>query len=287
MIRVVLLGRTGNNLFQYALGRVLAEKHGVGLVLDGSGSNERVWAGVSCLGRLPLRARVTRSFPLLGRVSRRLTGRHPWEWLHGPVVCEPFGDHRFRPEYLDLPASCVLAGYFQSPRYFASVAEPLRRELDPGSLAWDAATQRLAERIGGPGSVAIHVRRTDYIGNPTVDFLGAAYYRRAIARMRELVPGCRWHVFSDGAAEWERFLGLPADELATVATGHPDPLRDLYLMSLADHQIIANSSYSWWAAWLGKHPGQCVIMPDEWYRGSVMAPIEDKRVEGWECVSAC
>jgi hypothetical protein len=105
--------------------------------------------------------------------------------------------------------------------------------------------------------------------------------------MRERVPGARFFIFSDDP-DWccEHFKD---DDVAAIigrssyATAITDrrheasPLDDLHLMSLASHHIIANSSYSWWAAWLGKKPGQQVIMPDRWYSHGIKAPIEEKK----------
>ncbi len=80
MIRIVMLGRTGNNLFQYALGRVLAEKHGVPLVLDASWFNAAGWAEVSHFLKLPLKAKVVRRCSLGTRALRKFTGKHYWEY---------------------------------------------------------------------------------------------------------------------------------------------------------------------------------------------------------------
>ena len=88
MIRVVMLGRTGNNLFQYAVGKVLAKKHGVALVLDASWFNREGWRSVSCLEQLPLEARVRRLASIPSRTLRKVTGRHYWEYRGVPVVRE-------------------------------------------------------------------------------------------------------------------------------------------------------------------------------------------------------
>ena len=86
MIRIILLGRTGNHLFQYAFGRVLAEKHGVPLILDGSWFNAEGWAEVSHFLKLPIQARVARRFSLGARAPLKVTGRHYWEYRGVPVL---------------------------------------------------------------------------------------------------------------------------------------------------------------------------------------------------------
>jgi len=129
MIRILLLGRTGNNLFQYAIGRVLAEKHGVPLVLDGSWFDGKNWEEVSHFLNLPIKARVRRHPSIPSRALRKITGRHYWEYRGVPVLREPDGDQGFDPAFLEAPADCMLFGYFQSPLYFGAMADDIRAEL--------------------------------------------------------------------------------------------------------------------------------------------------------------
>ena len=205
MIRIVLLGRTGNHLFQYALGRVLAEKHGVPLLLDASWFNAEGWAEVSHFLRLPIRAKVLRRLPLAARALRKFTGRHYWEYGHFPLFRENPDDQSFDPRFLDAPPDCLLFGYFQTPQYFEGIATDLRRELE--GLLGDAyqiqteggAAPRidLLDSLGNPESVAIHVRRTDYLTHPVFQVCGSQYYQSAVERMRMRIPGARFFVFSD------------------------------------------------------------------------------------------
>ncbi|TAE72806.1 MAG: alpha-1,2-fucosyltransferase [Verrucomicrobia bacterium] len=283
MIRAVMLGRLGNNLFQYALGRVLAEKHGVPLVMDASWFNAAGWSEVKCLRELPGPAaglaRVVRRASIAARAFRNLGGGHYWQYRGVPMLREetPAFDARF----LDAPADCVLFGYFQTPRYFESIEPLLRVELATGGLGLERGREELAESLRDERAVAVHVRRGDYVGNPLLDLCGVDYYEASMARLRADIPGARFFIFSDDP-EWCE-LRLRGEDVRVVPKGVPgqSPLVDLHLMSLARQQIIANSSYSWWAAWLGKKPGQRVIMPSKWFHG-VHAPIEEKRCEGWE-----
>lgn len=284
MIRVVMLGRTGNNLFQYAMGRVLAERHGVPLVMDGSGFNARSWAAVECLDRLPLKARIVRPFSIGSRLLMKATGKHHWEFRGVPVLREPAGDQRFDSRLLEAPADCVLMGFFQTPRYFVGIERELREELRMDHLPWPDETRRMAERLRREPSVAVHVRRTDYIGNPDVEVCGVDYYRRAMDRLRRRREGLRFFLFSDDPAWCREQLAADDAEICALAAARGDALHDLFLMSQARHQIIANSSYSWWAAWLGKKAGQEVLLPSVWYRSGIVAPVEEKLCEGWEMV---
>jgi len=298
MLRIVLLGRTGNNLFQYALGRVLAEKHGVPLVLDGSWYNAEGWAEVSHFLSLPIQAKVVRPCTLGARALRKLTGKHYWEYRGVPVLKEAGDDQSFDPRFLDAPADCVLFGYFQTPMYFKGIATGLRAEL--GQLLCDACCPvpssivSTVENLAVPDSVAVHVRRGDYLHHPVFKVCDRDYYLRSMDKMRAQVPSARFFIFSDDP-EWchETFttpdvaaiIGrrwINGRDAATSDRRHDharaNPLHDLYLMSLASHHIIANSTYSWWAAWLGDKPGQQIIMPERWYAaGGPNAPMQEKR----------
>ncbi len=296
MIRIILLGRTGNHLFQYALGRVLAEKHGVPLVLDGSWFNRDGWSEVSHFLRLPLKARVVRRFSLGTRALRKITGKHDWEYKGVPILREQPADQSFDPQFLKAPPDCLLFGYFQTPRYFESIAASLRAELlsllvhrGMRGFGQDArATETRAafsDQISSPASVAVHVRRGDYLIHPAFMVCDGLYYRNAMDRMRELVPGARFFIFSDDPG-WCRNEFREADQqVLDSGPGGRNPLHDLHLMSLASHHIIANSTYSWWAAWLGNKAGQKVLMPDRWYSGDeIKAPLEEKRLAHWETI---
>ena len=287
MIRVVMLGRLGNNLFQYALGRVLAEKHGVPFAMDGSWFDAAGWRQVECLKRLPGPAAgkvaIVRPATLASRALRKATGRHHWEYRGQPVLKEATGDHSFDPRFLAAPADCLLFGYFQTPLYFKSLESALRAELSTHDLGLERGNEALADRLREPGSVAVHVRRTDYVSNPQLDHCGLGYYRNAMDRLRA-AGGKRFFIFSDDPPSCVRDFTGPDVEVVAHA-GNVSALHDLHFMSLANHQIIANSSYSWWAAWLGEKPGQRVILPDLWFSG-ITSPIAEKRLPHWE-TAAC
>ena len=295
MLRIVLLGRTGNIMFQYALGRVLARKHGVPLVLDASWYNAEGWAEISHFLKLPIQARVRRRFSLASRALRNFTGKHFWEFGGAPFIREAEADQSFDPRFLEAPNDCTLFGYFQTPLYFESMADELRAELkgliSTGARASDPMSSCVTEdELSQPESVAIHVRRGDYLYHDCFKVCDTEYYQKSMREMRERVPGAKFFIFSDDP-EWCREQFKDSDVAAIIgrrknlskktATDDrryaPNPLHDLHLMSLASHHIIANSSYSWWAAWIGSKPGQIVTMPDRWYAKDIIAPIEEKK----------
>ena len=295
MLRIVLLGRTGNIMFQYALGRVLARKHGVPLVLDASWYNAEGWAEISHFLKLPIKARVRRKFSLASRALRNFTGKHFWEFGGAPFLKEAEADQSFDPRFLEVPGDCTLFGYFQTPLYFESMADELRAELkgliSKGARASCPQSSSVTEdELSQPESVAIHVRRGDYLHHDCFKVCDVEYYQRSMREIRERVPGAKFFIFSDDP-DWcsahfkdidvAAIIGRRDNEEKETATGDrryaPNPLHDLYLMSMASHHIIANSTYSWWGAWLGAKPGQQVTMPDRWYAKDIIAPIDEKK----------
>jgi len=276
MIRIVLQGRTGNHLFQYALGRVLAKKHQVPIVLDASWFNSEGWAQVSYFLSLPLQAEVVRSCSLGSRMLRKITGKHHWEFLSVPVFREKPADQSFDARFLECPSDCVLFGYFQTPRYFGEMAEELREELR-SLLNSVCSSSEIHRELAKPGTVAVHVRRGDYMQHSVFQVCDVDYYRDAINQMRKEVSGAKFFIFSDDPA-WCRSTFCDDDQ-TIVDSGEAgnNPLYDLHLMSLAAHHIIANSTYSWWSAWLAQSSTQRVIMPDRWYAGKIIAPIDEKK----------
>ncbi|MES2659831.1 MAG: alpha-1,2-fucosyltransferase [Verrucomicrobiota bacterium] len=286
MIRIVMLGRLGNNLFQYALGRVLAEKHNVPLIMDGSWFNREGWDQVKCLRDLPGPAsgtvKVIRCCSIGARALLRATGKHYWDYRGVPVLRESENDKTFDPEFMNAPSDCFLFGYFQTPLYFKGHENALRSELSTHGLGLEAGREALAEKLREPCSVGVHVRRTDYVGNPNLNLCDTSYYRTTMNRLRESLRGPRFFIFSDDPAWCAANLAGADVEVVPLSPVH-SALADMHLMSLANHHIIPNSSFSWWAAWLGKKDGQRVLMPSRWF-ASINAPIGEKQCEGWEII---
>lgn len=287
MIRIILLGRTGNNLFQYALGRTLAKKHGVPLVLDASWFNSEGWQEVSHFLKLPIHAKVVRDPSPFSRALLKLTGRHRWSYGNFPFLIENPDDHSFDTMFLQAPADCALFGYFQSWRYFKEIENELRAEMAQlletssgqnahSKVARASCMLPILEKISGPESVAVHVRRGDFLNHPAFQVCDITYYRNAMNEMREHLGSPKFFIFSDDPKWCRREMTGVDIEVIDSGKSAANPIHDLYLMSLASHHIIANSSYSWWAAWIGKKPGQTVILPERWFANQIHAPIGDK-----------
>ncbi len=277
MIRIFLRGRAGNQLFQYAAGRALAHRHGVSLGLDisgyGPGSRRCI------LRRLPIAAKTLN--PLPAWLCRGVTGQWPWHYSRQPVYRE--AGHRFDPAFRDLPAACTLFGWFQSEKYFQPIAELIHQEFSLDGLPLDPATREMERRIGDADAVALHIRRADYLGQPFYEVCTPRYYQNAMRHVGERVADPHFFIFSDDP-DWcrEHFRG-PTFTLVDLPASQQDPLNDLRLMTLCRHNIIANSSYSWWGAWLNRNPERVVVAPKIWFNRAD-AVLADKLCAGWASV---
>jgi len=174
----------------------------------------------------------------------------------------------FDPEVLKSPDDVYLEGYWQSEKYFASTEGLLRREFTIRQ-SLSGRNQEMAARIAGCNTVSLHVRRGDYVSNPNASrvhgLCGADYYQAAVRRIAEIVPQPHLFVFSDDP-EWAA-RNLHLDHPMTIVTGNDTQrdYEDLHLMSLCKHHIVANSSFSWWGAWLDTNPDKIVIVPARWF----------------------
>jgi hypothetical protein len=170
---------------------------------------------------------------------------------------------------LVLSGSCVIDGYFQSERYFRQHSNEIVAQF---SLRQEyfAEVERLFAAYGFP-DCSMHVRRGDYVGNAGLYDLGeSAYYPRALSR---LAPRARILCFSDDP-HWCR--AKFSDPRISFVEPHDDIL-DLFLFSRCQTNIISNSTYSWWGAWLNPRCDAAVFAPDRWFAGTNVDPAQPIR----------
>jgi hypothetical protein len=285
MITVSLMGGLGNQMFQYAAGKALAERHGVDLALDLSGfvNDEERRSFMLDRWRVPEAEAVSASGAGADKPKKdgarslwrqrvdRVLGRADLSELAASNSQYREPHFHYDRAFEALGSQTALFGYFQSERYFSGIADLLRRFFQPRDPL-DAAAQLIANRIAGTEhSMSVHIRRTDFVTNPArVRFHGwldDTYYRRALKVMYGAVkPEMTIFVFSDDPAAAEAVLDfVPAASLVHVR-GDPDrPWEDLALMARCRHHVIANSSFSWWGAWLNPTPDKVVIAPRAWF----------------------
>lgn len=162
---------------------------------------------------------------------------------------------------LKLRGTVYLDGYWQSEEYFKDVEATIRRDLriiEPQ----DANNRRLAEAITSSNAVAVHVRWFDAPGSGGDQNASGEYYRRAVEFMDHTVDAPHYFVFSEFPREAVAYIGVPKDRVTAVDVNSAErsAYADLWLMTLCRHFIIANSTFSWWGAWLGG-PEKVVVCP--------------------------
>ena len=180
-------------------------------------------------------------------------------------------------------APARLEGYFQSERYFEDAAEAIRAGFTPPAEE-SGRLDALAARLLPPGpKLSLHIRRGDYTNPATMAFhglMGPDYYARARRLIAERTGPSAVCVFTDDP-EWVRAnLELPADSVF-VSEHTRSAVEDLILMSRCSHHITANSSFSWWGAWLNPKPDKVVVTPACWFQPAAGLDTSDLRPAGW------
>lgn len=265
MVIIKAQGGLGNQLFQYALYKKF-ESLEIPVCIDVSiydtKNEKRTWLldnlvediSYSTLKNKKKLADDYLSF--LGLVKRKIAGRkktHFYEENSFEFYEEIFEKNNV---YLD--------GYWQSEKYFWEVRNSI---ID--SIHFPVSMGRYSEyqnQIVNSNAVSIHVRRGDYLWNQDmyVDLSATDYYERAIKYICDRVATPRFFVFSDDI-DWckRRFEGVDVPMSYIDNTSYA-PYDDLQLMSLCQHNIIANSSFSWWGAWLNENKDKIVVAPEYW-----------------------
>lgn len=281
MVIVRLCGGIGNQMFQYAAARRLAHVNNVPLKLDlGWFGKNRAYTrrkyNLDCFaltaetGRdeeiAALRSHRNNSF------SRRFPAFLKKRFFHTGQTHIIEKAYNFDPEILLLKDNVYLDGYWQSDKYFNDAGDVIRSDF---TFRDEPEGQNLqyAEMILNLNSVSLHVRRGDYVTSAkTGAFHGLCsldYYKKAVNEIFRKTGKPVFFMFSDDM-EWVKSnLKIDGDvyyiDCNTTETCH----EDMRLMSLCKHHIIANSSFSWWGAWLGSDPDKIVYAPSKWFNAKV------------------
>jgi hypothetical protein len=288
MIVVKLSGGLGNQLFQYAAGRRLAEIHDSPLYLDLQWFDENTNRSYK-LDHFKIHASVIDQKRLKILLDSSTKYRF-YRWLEKIPSLIQFREPYFHydPSFEQLPDNIYLEGYWQSEHYFKNIADSIQHELTI-TTPLQGKNLDLANRIINSNAVSVHIRRGDYAQNlETAVVHGACsleYYQLAIDRLSDLVSPLHFFIFSD-EPDWvlEHFHLLGQKTIVDNNDANHD-YEDLRLMSLCKHHIIANSSFSWWAAWLCNYFGKIVFMPQRWFRDT-SHKVKDIYVDGWFLIEA-
>lgn len=277
MIGVRLMGGLGNQMFQYALATKVAQDRHTQATMDLVFFENLVDIDtpreyeLDCFNVserfLPASKRPNEGPPhnyagLYGKsrfIKQKLTGRS-WN-----IYREPH--HNFDKQALNQSNNTYFIGYWQTEKYFADIREKLLQDFSFINAPTGKNKSLLAE-INKVESVSIHVRRSDYVTNKHANkFHGTKdqnYYNSALVPILKRIKKPSLFIFSD-EPEWCKqnlsFKGMST----TYVEGNKKGYEDMRLMMQCNHNIIANSSFSWWAAWLNQNPDKIVVAPKKWF----------------------
>ncbi len=273
MITIALSGGLGNQMFQFVTGYALARRHGVDLTLDRflldrdqhrSYALDRWKLSADSITAVRVRSGGSR-FPFAYRVARRLS------WLFHRT--EHIASYRsgYDSAVDGCGASAYLEGYFQSWRYFDQYHDEVCNLFTP-RLPLSDQSLAVLDRIRQAESVSVHVRRGDYVSNRRTSLMHGAcdveYYQRAIQHITRRQSRVEFFVFSDEASWAAQNLEFEGPTTVVSRTRPADVHEDMVLMQACKHNIIANSTYSWWSAYLNANRSKIVVAPNRWFAGS-------------------
>ncbi len=266
---VRIFGGIGNQLFCYAAARRLALANNAELVIDNiSGflydyNYKRHYQldHFNIFARKANKKELFFPFPRIQRFLFRYWYRHK-PFLNRKYIMQNSNEYNDLLLQIKPKGTVYLEGYWQSEKYFKDVESIIREDLQI-TAPLDEANIRMASRMRSHSSVAIHIRFFDAKFTKSDNNISIGYYLRAINHIQTLVPEAHFYLFSD-KPELARSVVSLSDDRITVVThnqGDENAYYDLWLMTQCHHFIIANSTFSWWGAWLSPNEDKYVIAP--------------------------
>ena len=275
---ILIKGGLGNQMSQYACYLSLRKKLGVGVYPVYSYKNyfpivlelKHVFPDVSCT--------YTRSRVL--EFIAKLYGTKKYRAIIGPLrsLVAMIGlrciheDYDYDYKEIDcnrLGIFNLFCGGWHCEKYFENVSSEVLAQFGFDILKTSKKTKAIAEEMGNTNSISIHVRRTDYITSASSVFGGIAtidYYKNAIEFITKRIKDPKFYIFSDDI-EWA-VSNLNINATYVDWNVGVESWQDMYLMSVAKHNIVCNSTFSWWGAWLNQNKGKIVICPNKFVNSS-------------------
>lgn len=272
MIVVKLKGGLGNQLFQYAIAKKISLRYNVDVVLDIT-AFENYKLHKYSLDHFDFKKRIAsdRELALFG--IKQISNYDKYyvklkKYVNTYfVICE--NQFNFDKNiFAAAKKNTYLEGYFQSEKYFLDIRDILLTDFKIIKPLVDKNLE-FANKIFGVNAISLHIRRGDYVTNKdTLNIHGICdllYYKKAIEYISNKIEDPVFFIFSDDIP-WVKGNLKTSFKTAYVEHNNADTnFEDLRLMSLCKHNIIANSSFSWWGAWLNQNPDKIVIAPKKWF----------------------
>lgn len=294
---IKLMGGLGNQLFQYAFGIALADKSGDSVLFDDAVLRRaEICSRNDTVRQYALDAyKVSVNFATREQLHRCLTeGAGPYQRLYNrwrqflgkknkksPNIVREKLNCGYEPELLTLRGNRYYECYAQTERYFAEYRTRILQDLTLREPL-DEANDAILQRIKNCEAVSLHIRRGDYLKHPDLYALcEPEYYHASARRIAEHCSHPVFFVFSEDLSWARGSLSLPFDCVYVDVNSSATAYADLELMRHCRHHIIANSSFSWWGAWLNPHPDKIVIAPRQWLVGEKNAETVDITPKEW------
>lgn len=262
-IIVKLTGGHSNQMFQYAAGRSLAARHGVKLMLDISWYPEHA---LTSPGDAP-RVYELGGYKIQENIYKRTLAQRAINKLN-PIQYYIEKKFTYNQKIIELGPNTHLEGHFQSYKYFEDVQDQIRDEFTLVKPATGKNKKLIEKIMKDPNAVSLHIRRGDYATNhnETHGLVPMTYYQAAIKEIKKTIANPTIYVITNDPEWCRKNLKLPAtiyiiDNNDDITGG----AEDMRLMRACKHNIMANSSFSWWGSWLNPNPDKIVIAPKKWF----------------------
>lgn len=302
MIVIKIQGGLGNQMYQYAVGYCLAKRYNVPLGLDCSlmgdiKPNEAHTArelelsvfidDLKIINPAHIKLDVANKLTVFERIKDKFTGNKPLPYYKKAYFYEQ-EQYVFDKNIFLIPQSCYLTGYFQNELYFAHLEQEIRT-LFSFKTELDKQNKQMLQQIDKTESVSIHVRRGDYAKNKTINaihgLLTVDYYKKAIDYICKRVENPHFYIFSDDIDWCIQNLQFDQHQQTFISFNYPDKnYEDMRLMSHCKHNIIANSSFSWWGAWLNANPVKLIVAPQKWLVKQALHQVSGFFPKHWKVI---
>jgi hypothetical protein len=281
-------GGLGNQLFQYAIARAIAKKSGLILKLDTSFFSDYKWHVYSLnpfniihdyIDEEELKEFLQHRESYLQKLKRKIGFKYSL-----PEIYEEKTPN-FDKNVLEINKSTYLKGYWQTEKYFKEIESDIKSDFSI-KIPATAENVMLKANIDANNSVSLHVRRGNYVTEKVFnEFHGTCsldYYKKAIEYIGTKVANPRFYVFSNDIPWCRKELQIDADFYFVDINDDKTDYEDLRLLQSCQHHIIANSTFSWWGAWLCENPDKIVIAPKQWFADEAMNALTGDLIpEGW------
>ncbi len=282
---IKLEGGLGNQMFQYAYAKAMEYKFGYDVMFEMSFFN------ITRRRTRPYSLNLFNTKPkflsnpfdiILTRFMFLLNKKHFNVKPMFGLTFRELSSVSYQDDVANIKPNTFICGHYQTEKYFKTIEKVIKNDFK-FKVEPDEENKQLIKDIKSKNSISIHIRRGDYLkkrNQQTFYECSAKYYKRALSYIAKRVENPVIYVFSDDIKWVEENLKIPYEHVYVNVNSGQKSYEDMRLMSLCKHNIIANSTFSWWGAWLNENPDKIVICPDKWLK---LADVnqEDFKADGW------